>query len=85
MPYIALAIGIVLAGLDQLFKYLIVSHFELNQTQVLIPNILNLTYIRNEGVAFGIVISFATWSHPFSVPRGTSLPPSSQSDMMPSV
>ena len=54
MPYIALAIGIVLAGLDQLFKYLIVSHFELNQTQVLIPNILNLTYIRNEGVAFGM-------------------------------
>lgn len=54
MPFIAIAAGIVLAAADQLFKYLVVSHFELNQSQVLIPHILNLTYIRNEGVAFGL-------------------------------
>ena len=54
MPYIALAVGAVLAALDQLLKYLVVNNFELNQSQVLIPHILNLTYIRNEGVAFGM-------------------------------
>lgn len=54
MPFITIAVGVVLAALDQLLKYLVVSHFELNQTQVLIPHILNLTYIRNEGVAFGL-------------------------------
>ena len=54
MPFIALAVGIVLAALDQVFKYLIVSNFELGQTQSLIPGVLNLTYIRNEGVAFGL-------------------------------
>ena len=54
MPFIALAVGIVLAALDQVFKYLIVSNFELGQVQPLIPGVLNLTYIRNEGVAFGM-------------------------------
>ena len=54
MPYIALAVGAVLAALDQLLKYLVVNNFELNQSQVLIPHILNLTYIRNEGDAFGM-------------------------------
>ena len=54
MPFIALTVGIVLAALDQVFKYMIVSNFELGQTQTLIPGVLNLTYIRNEGVAFGM-------------------------------
>ncbi len=54
MPFIALTVGIVLAALDQVFKYLIVSNFELGQVQPLIPGVLNLTYIRNEGVAFGM-------------------------------
>ena len=54
MPFIALTVGIVLAALDQVFKYMIVSNFELGQTQTLISGVLNLTYIRNEGVAFGM-------------------------------
>ena len=54
MPFIALAIGVVLAAADQFFKYLILSNFEVGQTQALIPNLLNLTYVRNEGVAFGL-------------------------------
>ncbi len=54
MPFIALAAGVVLAALDQLFKLLVVSNFEVGQSQPLIPGILNITYIRNEGVAFGL-------------------------------
>lgn len=54
MPFIAIAVGIALAAVDQLLKFLVVSNFELNQSQVLIPHVLNLTYIRNEGVAFGL-------------------------------
>ena len=54
MPFIALAAGVVLAALDQLFKLLVVSNFEVGQSQPLIPGILNFTYIRNEGVAFGL-------------------------------
>ncbi len=54
MPVIALLIGAVLAAADQLFKMLIVNNFALGETRPLIPNILNLTYIRNEGVAFGM-------------------------------
>ena len=54
MPFIALGIGVALAALDQLFKFLIVSNFELGQTRQFIPGILNLTYVRNEGVAFGM-------------------------------
>ena len=54
MPFIALIIGVAVAALDQLFKVLIVNHFEVGQTQPLIPNILNLTYVQNDGVAFGL-------------------------------
>ena len=54
MPFIALGIGVALAALDQLFKFLIVSNYELGQTRQFIPGILNLTYVRNEGVAFGM-------------------------------
>lgn len=54
MPFIAIAVGIALAAVDQLLKYFVVSNFDLNQSQVLIPHVLNLTYIRNEGVAFGL-------------------------------
>lgn len=54
MPFIALAIAVAVAALDQLFKQLILHHFAVGQTQPLIPNLLNLTYVRNDGVAFGM-------------------------------
>ena len=54
MPVIALLIGAALAVADQLLKMLIVNNFALGETRPLIPHILNLTYIRNEGVAFGM-------------------------------
>ena len=54
MPYIALAIGIVLAVIDQVIKYLVVSNIDENQVVPVITNVLNFTHIHNEGVAFGM-------------------------------
>ena len=45
---------------DQLTKYLIGSHFELYEARIIIPDILSLRYIRNEGVAFGLHIATPT-------------------------
>lgn len=54
-----LELGIValVAALDQLTKWLVVSRMELYETIPVIPGLLNLTHIRNSGVAFGM---FAT-------------------------
>ena len=54
--YSALFLFALLA--DQLTKSLVHSHFELYEAQKIIPHILSLRYIRNEGVAFGL--QFAT-------------------------
>ncbi len=54
MPYIALAIGIVLAAIDQVIKYFVVANIEENQVIPVITNVLNFTHIHNEGVAFGM-------------------------------
>lgn len=40
--------------IDQITKYLVVSHFSLYESIPLIPGIINLTYIHNRGAAFGI-------------------------------
>ena len=54
MPYIALAIGIALAVIDQVIKYLVVANIDENQVVPVINNLLNFTHIHNEGVAFGM-------------------------------
>ena len=54
MPYIALAIGIVLAVIEQVIKYLVVANIDENQVVQVITNVLNFTHIHNEGVAFGM-------------------------------
>ncbi|WP_027340315.1 signal peptidase II [Halonatronum saccharophilum] len=41
--------------LDQLTKYLILTNFVLHQSMPIIENIFHLTYVRNEGAAFGIL------------------------------
>ncbi|MBI4041634.1 MAG: signal peptidase II [Deltaproteobacteria bacterium] len=50
---------ICLAGLvivvDQMTKLYISHQFELHQTLQVIPNFLNLTYVRNTGAAFGLL------------------------------
>ena len=43
------------ALLDQATKLLVVSDLGLHQTVEIIPGVLNLTHVRNSGVAFGIL------------------------------
>jgi signal peptidase II len=49
-----LAIVASIAALDQVTKYLVVTGMELYETIPVIPGLLNLTHIRNTGVAFGL-------------------------------
>jgi signal peptidase II len=51
-----LELGIVgaVAALDQLTKYLVVAGMELYETIPVVNGLLNLTHIRNTGVAFGL-------------------------------
>ncbi len=54
MPYIALAIGLVLAGIDQIIKLVIVNNVQLNENINVLGDIFRITYVRNDGVAFGM-------------------------------
>ena len=49
-----LAVVAAVALLDQFTKLLVVAEMELYQTIPVVPGVLNLTHIRNSGVAFGL-------------------------------
>ncbi len=49
-----LAVVVVIAVLDQITKRLVVAEMDLYETIALVPGLLNLTHIRNSGVAFGL-------------------------------
>ena len=49
-----LAVVALVAILDQFTKLLVVAEIELYQTIPVVPGLLNLTHIRNSGVAFGL-------------------------------
>ena len=49
-----LAVVAAVAVLDQVTKLLVVAEMELYQTIPIVPGVLNLTHIRNSGVAFGL-------------------------------
>ncbi len=51
---LAVITAAALLVIDQITKYLVVSHFSLGESIPLIPGIINLTYIHNRGAAFGI-------------------------------
>jgi signal peptidase II len=53
LPYAALIL--VVFGLDRGSKWLIHSRLLLNQTIFIIDGFFNITYVRNTGVAFGIL------------------------------
>ena len=55
LPYVVLVLVIV--GLDRWTKWLIDSRLLLNQTILIIDGFFNITYVRNTGVAFGILDS----------------------------
>lgn len=54
MPYIALAIGVVLAAIDQIIKYFIVTDLKPVGSVSVLGDIFRLTYVENRGVAFGM-------------------------------
>lgn len=49
-----------LISLDQIIKLYIHTHYSLGESVAVIPNVFNLTYVRNFGAAFG----FLAESHP---------------------
>lgn len=54
--WIALAVFFILIiAADQLTKLLVVQHIPANGDVAVIPNILHLTYVRNEGAAFSML------------------------------
>ncbi|HWU41956.1 MAG TPA: signal peptidase II [Bdellovibrio sp.] len=55
-----LAVSGFLIALDQVIKLYVHTHFHLGESVVVIPNLFNLTYVRNFGAAFG----FLAESHP---------------------
>lgn len=61
---LAAAVAVSVLVIDQITKYLVVSHFSLYDSVPLIPGICNLTYIHNRGAAFGI---FQNQTAPFVV------------------
>jgi signal peptidase II len=53
LPYIVLILLIL--GLDRWTKWLIHTRLLLNQTILIVDGFFNITYVRNTGVAFGIL------------------------------
>ena len=51
--YLLLIIGIV--GLDQISKYVVITHIDLGQKIEIIDNFFNVTYVRNYGAGFSIL------------------------------
>ena len=46
---------------DQLSKVWILQNFELYESTVIIPDLFNLTFLRNTGAAFGMFAGQAAW------------------------
>ena len=55
-----IVIIVVSVGLDQLTKYVISHTYEIGESHELIRGVLNFTYIRNEGAAWGM-LSDSRW------------------------
>jgi len=53
LPYLLLILFVI--GLDRWTKWLIDTNLVLNQTILIIDGFFNITYVRNTGVAFGIL------------------------------
>ena len=53
MPYIAVAVGIVLAIADQIIKFFVSTNLKEIGSVSVIDNLLSFTYVKNNGVAFG--------------------------------
>lgn len=54
MPFVALIIGILIAVLDQIIKYFVSLYLQPIGSVSIIDNLFSLTYVENNGVAFGM-------------------------------
>lgn len=54
MPFISLAIGVILAVADQFFKILVANNLKPIGTVSIFGDVFKLTYVENRGVAFGM-------------------------------
>ena len=54
LAVIVLTISLIIVIIDQISKYLIRSTMELHETIPVIKNFFHLTYVSNDGMAFGI-------------------------------
>lgn len=54
MPFIALIIGLLLAAADQVIKYFVINYLQPVGSVSVIGDIFKLTYVENDGVAFGM-------------------------------
>lgn len=54
MPVIALIIAAFVALLDQIIKYSVVNNIKPHGSVSIISGVLNITYVENRGVAFGM-------------------------------
>lgn len=52
---IAAVTGLLLLGADQYTKYFVASHYTLGQSHDFIPGLIELTYVRNTGAAWGML------------------------------
>jgi len=52
ISYIALAVSVVLVGIDQLLKMIVQTNLQLHESIPFIPGLINFTYVENTGAAF---------------------------------
>ncbi|MBO7519364.1 MAG: signal peptidase II [Clostridia bacterium] len=57
---LALVFGLLVIGIDQYTKYFISANYALLESHAFIPKIINITYVRNTGAAWGM-LSDRTW------------------------
>jgi len=55
------SVALLVAGLDQLLKFLIVKNIALGQSLPLIGQAVKLTYVRNTGAAFSLFVGFSPY------------------------
>lgn len=54
LRFVSLGIAVALLALDQYFKHLAVTHLKNKPSKLIIPKVLQFTYVENRGAAFGI-------------------------------
>lgn len=56
-----------LLAIDQTTKFWVRSHMSPGEFRILIPNILELRYVENTGIAFGLLQGMGVWLAPIAV------------------